>query len=199
MMERPPFDDPFDWFGAWFDEARQTGMVDPNAVSLATVDPNGLPSLRIVLLKEWDRDGFVIYTNLTSRKGREALGAGRAAMTLFWRDMGRQIRVEGTIAQVSDARADAYFATRPRDSQLGAWASHQSQPIESRQELLDEVEAIRARFADKPVTRPPHWSGLCLTPLRMELWQAGDARLHDRFVFTRPDADSDWKCQRLSP
>lgn len=199
MSQSPLFDDPFDWFDAWFKQAQATIPVDPNAVTLATVSAQGQPSARIVLLKEWDRDGFVIYTNLKSRKGQEALGAGLASLSFYWPALEQQVRIEGPIAQVSDARADAYFATRPRTSQLGAWASHQSQPLASREALLERVAALEAQYEGLPVPRPPHWSGLCLSPTRMEFWHAGEFRLHDRFVFTRSDLESPWHIERLNP
>ena len=199
MSELVPYDDPFAWFDAWLKEAEARVPIDPNAVTLATVSAQGQPSARVVLLKQWDERGFVVYTNLTSRKGQEALGQGLASLSFFWRELGRQIRVEGPVERVEDDQADAYFATRPRLSQIGAWASQQSQPLQSRQELLDRVAALEALYQDKPVPRPPHWSGLRVVPRRIEFWDAGDFRLHDRFEFLRPDARSAWTRQRLNP
>lgn len=199
MRELVLFDDPFAWFERWFDEACAQIPVDPNAVTLATVSADGQPSARIVLLKEWDRDGFVIYTNLTSRKGQEALGAAKASLSFYWPALERQVRIEGTISLVDEARADEYFASRPRLSQLGAWASSQSQPLADRQTLIARVDELNAQYKDQPVPRPPHWSGLCLTPLRMEFWQAGEFRLHDRFEFKRGGADEPWAFHRLNP
>ncbi|MEM1349283.1 MAG: pyridoxamine 5'-phosphate oxidase [Myxococcota bacterium] len=200
MNDGPLHTDPFAWFGEWLSEAEATGMVDPNACAVATVDSDGRPSARIVLLKEWDERGFVFYTNLTSRKGREALGQEVAAMTFFWRDMDRQIRIEGDVVQVSDEQADAYYATRPKGSRVGAWASNQSSPLDSRQTLMEEVAGLEAKYADTDdVPRPPHWSGLRIVPRAIEFWQAGAFRLHNRFVFTRAKERESWEVQRLNP
>jgi len=200
MNDGPLHEDPFAWFGEWLSEAEATKMIDPNACAVSTVAEDGMPSARIVLLKEWDERGFVFYTNLTSRKGREALGQEVAAMTFFWRDMGRQIRIQGDVVQVSDEQADAYYATRPKGSRVGAWASNQSSPLDSRQTLMDEVEALTAKYADTDdVPRPPHWSGIRIVPRSVEFWQAGEFRLHNRFVFTRVSEEAAWEVQRLNP
>jgi pyridoxamine 5'-phosphate oxidase len=200
MSKGPLHDDPFTWFGQWLSEAEATGMTDPNACTIATVGRDDQPSARIVLLKEWDERGFVFYTNLRSRKGREALGHGNASMSFFWRDLGRQVRIEGPVLQVPDARADAYFATRPRGSQIGAWASNQSRPLTSRAELIARTRSFEEQFEGKDVPRPKHWSGIMIVPSYFEFWQAGEFRLHDRFVFTpSPHGDVPWDIERLNP
>lgn len=191
------FTDPFEWFDAWLEAARQTGMVDPNAMCLATVRDDGMPSSRMVLLKERDARGFVFYTNLTSAKGQQLAAHPKAALCFFWRELGRQIRIEGEVEQVDNATADAYFAVRPRGSQVGAWASHQSEPLASRAELIARTEAVEAQYADTEVPRPAHWSGFRVVPTRVEFWQAGEFRLHDRFVF-EPGARG-WEATRLNP
>ncbi len=201
MANGPLYQDPFAWFGEWFSEAEEAGLDNFNGCAVSTVSAEGQPSTRIVLLKEWDEDGFVFYTNLTSRKGRQALEQGRAAMTFWWRALARQIRIEGKVVQVTDERADAYFATRSRGSQIGAWASQQSMPLERRQELLDKVARLEDEYAGREVPRPPHWSGLRIIPHRIEFWADGAYRLHDRFEFLRDpeDPDSPWTLQRLNP
>ena len=200
LSKGPLHDDPFTWFGEWLAEAEATGMTDPNACTVATVGHDDQPSARIVLLKEWDTRGFVFYTNLRSRKGREALGHGAISMSFFWRDLGRQIRIEGPVLQVPDARADAYFATRPRGSQIGAWASHQSRPLDSRDDLMARTRSFEEQYEGRDVPRPKHWSGIMLVPSRFEFWQAGEFRLHDRFVFTPSrHGDVPWDIERLNP
>jgi len=193
------FDDPIAWFAAWFADAEAAGIKEFNACCVATVGANGQPSARIVLLKEFDQEGFVFYTNLESKKGVEALEHDRAALTFYWRDLDRQIRIEGRVSRVDDARADAYFATRERGSQVGAWASEQSRPLAGRQALIDSVEGFEAKFEGGAVPRPPHWSGLLVEPTLIEFWSNGDHRLHDRFEFSREGAGAEWACVRLSP
>lgn len=191
------FEDPMEWFDQWLHEARATGMVDPNAMCLGTVGEDGMPSSRMVLLKERDEGGFVFYTNLGSQKGQQLVGHPKASLNFFWRELGRQVRVEGTVEMVTNQAADAYFATRPRGSQIGAWASHQSKPLESREELLARTETFEQKFLGQDVPRPGHWSGFRVVPTRIEIWQAGEFRLHDRFVFTRHEGA--WTIQRLNP
>lgn len=198
-LEAPLYDDPMPWFGAWLAEAKRAEIPEHNACCVSTVDADGQPSGRMVLLKEWGEEGFVFYTNLASRKGEEALHARKASMTFYWRSLGRQIRVEGPLEQVSDSQADAYFATRERGSQIGAWASHQSRPLESRATLERRVAQLEAEYEGRPIPRPPHWSGIRITPKRIEFWAAGDHRLHDRFEFVRDEVDQPWVIQRLNP
>ncbi|MEC7570799.1 MAG: pyridoxamine 5'-phosphate oxidase [Pseudomonadota bacterium] len=198
-MFEPQTDDPIVQFDSWFADAQANENNDPNAMTVATADAKGRPSARILLLKGHDADGFVFYTNLDSRKGGELRANPFVSLCFHWKSLARQVRVEGPVAPVDDAEADAYFASRARGSQIGAWASQQSHPIADRAALMQSVAEVEARFADRPVPRPPHWSGVRLTPLRMEFWHDGEFRLHDRFVFSRAYAGSAWACQRLSP
>ncbi len=193
----PLFDDPFEWFDSWFAQAEASGMRDPNAMALATCGADRQPTVRIVLLKEWDERGFVFYTNLESMKGTAIAENPRVGIDFFWRDMGRQIRIEGPTERVSDEQADAYFQSRPRGSRIGAWASHQSEPLDSRQALLDRNDELEAKFEGKEVPRPPHWSGTRILPERIEFWENGDFRLHNRWEFRR-DGD-EWRVRRLNP
>ncbi len=190
---------PFELFAEIFQQAANAGIPESNSVSLATASPDGRPSVRIVLLKGFDNSGFVFYTNLESRKGRELLANPHAALCFFWQPLGRQIRVEGAVEPVTPAEADAYFASRARGSQIGAWASAQSSELDSRQELLDRVAAIEERFKDADIPRPGHWSGFRLRPLRIEFWTAGEFRLHDRIVYERGTPDTPWQVHRLYP
>lgn len=183
--------DPFDLFEAWFKEAEAAEINDPNAMALATVDESGMPNVRTVLLKGRDKRGFVFYTNLESTKGRELAGHPKAALLFHWKSVGRQVRIRGPVEQVSDGEADAYFASRPRGSQIGAWASEQSRPAADRQTLEGRVAAREREFGDM-VPRPPHWSGLRIIPQTIEFWQNGAFRLHDRFVY-------DMKAEVLRP
>ncbi len=196
--------DPFAVFETWLDEAASSEPNDPNAASLASVDADGMPNVRIVLVKAVEASGFVFYTNLTSTKGRELLGAGKAALCFHWKTLGRQVRVRGPVAQVSDETADAYFASRPRGSRLGAWASQQSTPLETHEALRQRVAELTDQYGDDDATgqsvpRPPHWSGFRLEPKSFELWQAGEYRLHDRVSFTRNDTSTGWTSARLYP
>lgn len=182
-MKEPLTHDPMVWFDAWMREAENTGMVDPNAMCLSTVGTSGMPSSRMVLLKERTSRGFVFYTNLQSRKGRE-LAHGKAALLFYWRELGRQIRIEGRLEPVSEAVADDYFASRPRGSQVGAWASLQSEPLESKEILSARLMEVEALHGENPIPRPAHWSGTEVIAERIEFWQAGEFRLHDRFEFS---------------
>jgi pyridoxamine 5'-phosphate oxidase len=192
--------DPFGLFAAWLLEAEKSEPNDPNAMALATVDADGLPDVRMVLLKDFDEEGFVFYTNYESAKGRELIGQPKAALLFHWKSLRRQVRVRGPVEQVSAAEADAYFATRPRHSRLGAWASQQSRPLESRFALEKAVALVAARYPLGEVPRPPHWSGFRIRPQQVEFWKDGAFRLHDRVVFLResPD-DAEWRRERLYP
>ena len=192
-------DDPFALFDTWFAEAAKSEVNDPNAMALATVDADGLPDVRMVLLKGADPAGFVFYTNKESAKGTELAGNPKAAVVFHWKSLQRQVRVRGPVERVTDAEADAYFASRARDSRIGAWASQQSRPLESRFALEKAVAYHAARFAVGEVPRPPHWTGFRIRPVYMEFWQNGLFRLHDRVVFRRPAPEGDWNRQRLYP
>lgn len=191
--------DPFRQFGEWFREAEVAVPVDPNAMVLSTIGPEGRPSARVVLLKGFDSEGFVFYGNLGSRKFRELAAHPFAALNFHWKPLERQVRIEGRVAPVTEPEADAYFATRARGSQVGAWASKQSEPLGSRAELEEAARAIEAKYAGKPVPRPPFWSGFRLAPDRIEFWKAGEFRLHDREVFRRTSPTAPWTVERLYP
>lgn len=197
--EITPGKDPLDLFEAWLEEARASEINDPNAMALATVDAQGMPNVRMVLLKHADRAGFVFYTNLESAKGQELAANPRAALCFHWKSLRRQVRVRGPVEPVSAAEADAYFASRPRDSRIGAWASRQSRPLAGRFELEREVARYAARYAIGEVPRPPHWSGFRVKPQSIEFWRDRPFRLHDRLVFQRQGEEWNWTTQRLFP
>mgnify|MGYP001202229396 FL=1 len=195
-MEISAGTDPFELFQTWFDEAVTAEINDPDAIALASVNAVGMPSVRMVLLRQWSEDGFLFFTNYQSRKSGELLATGKAAFCMHWKSLRKQVRVTGQVGKATAAQSDAYFNSRGRGSQIGAWASAQSQPLGSRAELMAQVEAHDKKFPDA-VTRPPHWGGFCLVPEEIEFWADGEHRLHDRFRFTR--ADSGWDIQRLNP
>ena len=189
--------EPYALFAQWLNDATATEPNDPNALALATVDGDGLPNVRMVLLKGFDAHGFVFYTNYESNKGRELLGARKAAMCFHWKSLRRQIRVRGPVTTVPDEEADAYFASRPRGSRIGAWASAQSRPLESRFALEKAVAEYTARYAIGEIPRPRHWSGFRLEPSSIEFWHDRPFRLHDRVLFEAEGAG--WRKTRLYP
>ncbi|WP_292961217.1 pyridoxamine 5'-phosphate oxidase [Novosphingobium sp. UBA1939] len=193
-----PHADPFAIFEEWFAQARASEPNDPNAMALATATPQGVPSVRMVLLKGHGPDGFVFYTNFHSRKGGELAANPHVALLFHWKSLRRQIRVEGTITEVTAAEADAYFASRHPESRLGSAASDQSRPLDSRQTYLDRVDALRAQYPDGEVTRPAHWSGYRVKPAAIEFWQDRDHRLHERRHFVTDGADG-WTSTLLYP
>ncbi|MDD2870206.1 pyridoxamine 5'-phosphate oxidase [Neomegalonema sp.] len=195
--------DPFDLARGWLEEAAGTELNDPEAVALATVDAAGLPNVRMVLLKEIDgkgaSGGFVFFTNAESAKGEELLGQGKAAFVAHWKSLRRQVRARGLVERVSPEASDAYFRSRAYQSRIGAWASRQSRPLESREALLAEAGRFSALHPEEP-PRPPHWGGFRIRPLEIELWRDGEFRLHDRFVWRRASVEAaDWRVTRLNP
>lgn len=191
--------EPFDLFRQWFADASASEPNDPNAMALATVDPAGMPDVRMVLMKGYDAHGFVFYTNTGSAKGTQLLASRKAAIVFHWKSLHRQVRVRGPIEQVSDAEADAYFQSRPRDSRIGAWASQQSRPLESRFALEKAVAVNAAKYAVGTVPRPPHWTGFRIRPVTIEFWHDRPFRLHDRITFSRAEPNGDWTKRRLYP
>ncbi|WP_244630991.1 pyridoxamine 5'-phosphate oxidase [Aureimonas sp. ME7] len=191
-------EDPYEALAIWLREAEETEINDPTAMAVASVDEDGLPDVRMVLLKGYDERGLVFYTNFQSRKGEEILGQRKAALCMHWKSRRRQFRARGSVEVVTEAEADAYFEGRPHGSRIGAWASDQSRPLESRSVLEERVADVEARFGEA-VPRPPHWSGFRIMPTEIEFWQDGEFRLHDRFRFTRPPGGAGWDIQRLYP
>lgn len=191
-------DDPFAIARAWMTEAETTEINDPNAIALATVDEGGLPNVRMVLLKEIAADGFIFYTNYESAKGRELAETPKAALVMHWKSLRRQIRVRGHVTREDGKRADEYYASRSMKSRLGAWASKQSQPLESRSALMAEVAKVTARKGPNP-PRPEFWGGFRIAPVEIEFWADGAFRLHDRFVWRRTTVAHEWTVERLNP
>ena len=191
-------DDPFAIARAWLTEAEAQEPNDPNAIALATVDPDGMPNVRMVLLKEIEADAFVFYTNYGSAKGREIAASGKAAFVLHWKSLRRQIRVRGTVTREDGPKADAYFASRSLKSRLGAWASRQSEPLASREALMAEAARVAVTKGPNP-PRPPYWGGFRITPVEIEFWADGAFRLHDRFRWRRIDPTASWEITRLNP
>jgi pyridoxamine 5'-phosphate oxidase len=189
--------DPYELFDSWFAEAKASEINDPDAMAIASVDSAGMPSVRMVLLKEVVPEGFVFYTNYNSRKSAELLATGKASFVMHWKSLRRQVRVCGQVVQVPAEQSDSYFSSRPRGSRIGAWASDQSKPLASRQELQAAVAATEARYSDD-IPRPPHWGGFLIRPDEIEFWADGEFRLHDRFRFTK-SASGTWQAQRLYP
>jgi pyridoxamine 5'-phosphate oxidase len=189
--------DPIALFSDWLEEARTNEINDPTGMALATVDPAGLPDVRMVLLKGHDAQGFVFYTNFESAKGRELIATPKAALLFHWKSLRRQVRVRGPVGEVTPEEADAYFASRPRDSRIGAWASDQSRPLEGRFALERRVAEYALKFGVGEVPRPPHWSGFRVTPTEIEFWKDGAFRLHDRILYRR--LGEGWQTTRLYP
>jgi pyridoxamine 5'-phosphate oxidase len=192
-------DEPFGLFAVWFAEAVKSEPNDPNAMALATVDPDGLPDVRMVLLKGFDTAGFVFYSHTDSAKGQELAATPKAGLLFHWKSLRRQVRIRGTVSRVTDAEADAYFATRPKQAQIGAWASKQSQPLESRMAFEKAIALNAAKYAIGEVPRPPGWSGWRIAPQAFEFWHDRPFRLHDRITFTRAAPDAEWSKTRLYP
>jgi len=198
-------EDPIPLFANWLEAADGEEVNDPTAMALSTVGADGMPSLRMVLLKGFNDSGFVFYTNCESRKGEQIQAHPKAALLFHWKSLRRQVRIEGEVERVTDAEADAYFASRPRQSQIGAWASDQSRPLEGRFELEKRIATYAAKYAIGKVPRPPHWSGFRIVPDRIEFWQDGAFRLHDRLVYHRTGnqaggaSSTVWRTERLFP
>ena len=191
--------EPFGPFAAWMEEAKKSESRDPDAIALATVDQDGLPNVRMVLLKQWGPSGFVFYTNSESTKGQELADQPKAALVLYWKSLSRQVRIRGAVERVSDAESDAYFTSRPHGAQIGAWASRQSRPLTTRSELEAAVASYGVKYADVLVPRPSYWIGYRIVPLEIEFWAEQPFRLHDRIVFSRARPGAPWQRTRLYP
>ncbi len=189
---------PFELFDDWYSHAQASEINDPDAMALASVNAHGIPSVRIVLLKAWSADGFVFFTNYNGRKAHELLETKKAAACIHWKTLRRQVRIVGDVEKISASKSDEYFSSRARGSQIGAWASEQSQPLKTRDELSKKVAEFEEKFADKPVPRPPHWGGFIIKPVEIEFWADGAFRLHDRFKL-QPDENNHWQATRLNP
>jgi pyridoxamine 5'-phosphate oxidase len=197
LHEHEVTEDPFLQFQNWFSMALQAQLPDANAFNLATV-ANGKPSSRIVLLRNFDKDGFVFYTNYESKKGQELIANPFTAMNFFWPELEKQIRIEGIAAKVSEAQSEAYFQSRPRESQIGAWSSPQSRELQSKAQLADLVLNFSEKFKNETIQKPPFWGGFCIVPTQFEFWQGRPGRLHDRLVYTN-DGTGKWSITRLAP
>ena len=191
-------DDPVALAGQWLKEAEASEVNDPNAMALSTVDENGMPNVRVVLLKEIEAEAFVFYTNFKSQKGKELMTCGKAAFVLHWKSLRRQVRVRGMVEQIADEQADRYYNSRDLQSRIGAWASRQSEALASREALIEEVRKQEGKHGKNP-TRPPFWGGFRIRPVEIEFWADGEHRLHDRFRWTRERLENEWKINRLNP
>lgn len=198
LLESDLADDPFTQFQRWLSDVQAQNVVDWQAMSLATATRDGRPSVRVVYLRGWNERGFLFYTNYDSRKGHELADNPQAAAVLYWKELERQVRIEGPIVRASDAESDAYFASRPRESCIGAWASTQSQPLADRATLERLTAEFEAKFAGSPIPRPPNWGGFRIVPESVEFWQGGVARLHDRLIYRKQPAGA-WRIERLFP
>jgi len=191
--------DPIVQWNIWYEEAASAGVVEPNAMTVSTIDKSSAPDSRVVLARSVDTDGFVFYTNYDSAKSLQLVASPVASAVFAWLDLHRQVRVRGTVHQVSAQQSDDYFASRPRESQLGAWASPQSQVIPDRNFIEARLIEAREKFADRAVTRPDTWGGWCIVPVTIEFWQGRPSRLHDRFIYSRDKNNSQWQIERLAP
>ncbi|WP_414620999.1 pyridoxamine 5'-phosphate oxidase [Calothrix sp. CCY 0018] len=189
---------PFAQFKEWFDQALSADILEPNAMMVATTTPEGKPSARMVLLKDFDARGFVFYTNYNSDKAQELAENPQAALVFWWAELQRQVRICGRVEKVSDSESDKYFYSRPLSSRLGAWASNQSEVIENREVLEQHLEELKEKYQDREIPRPSHWGGIRVIPAEIEFWQGRSSRLHDRLIYTRME-DGSWKIERLSP
>ena len=198
LLEADVAPNPIIQFGKWWDEAVKSDILEVNAMTLATVNANGIPEARIVLLKDYDENGFIFYTNYNSQKGISLLQNPNACLVFFWKELERQVRITGTVAKLSDAASDAYFASRPLGSRIGAWASAQSQVITNRNILEEQTAALQAKYANTPIPRPPHWGGYVVQPQQIEFWQGRTSRLHDRIKYSLQKAGN-WNIERLAP
>ena len=188
---------PLDQFKVWFDEAIDNKIKDSNAISLSTLDKNGDIHSRIVLIKEIRKEGFIFYTNYESHKAKQIESHPQVGVNIFWRDLERQIRLNATVEKISETDSDNYFSKRPRDSQLGAWTSHQSEKLQNKEELMQKFKVLEEKYKDKNIPRPDFWGGYIIKPYRYEFWQGAPSRLHDRFVYEL--VDQNWSMKRLSP
>jgi len=198
LSEKRLSDNPFVVFSEWLQQAESGGVEMPEAMVLSTIDANGNPSSRMVLLRGMNERGFIFYTNYHSRKSREIERNHKVSLLFYWETLGRQVRIEGMAEKVSDEVSDGYFRTRPRENQIAAWASDQSEPVPDRETLEDRFRMMKKKFSGKPVPRPPHWGGYLVIPRRFEFWQQGEHRLHDRIVYEL-QSDGKWKRYRLYP
>ncbi|BAZ52450.1 pyridoxal 5'-phosphate synthase [Nostoc sp. NIES-4103] len=189
---------PFIQFKKWFDQALKAQLPEPNAMTLATAMPDGKPSARMVLLKDFDERGFVFFTNYNSRKGQELAENPQASLVFWWAELERQVRISGHVEKVSEIESDQYFESRPAKSRLGAWVSNQSEVIESREVLEQRMQEFQSKYENQEIPRPPHWGGLRVIPAEIEFWQGRSSRLHDRLLYTH-SIDGSWKIERLSP
>ena len=199
-LERTDLDvDPIVQWNIWYEGAASAGVAEPNAMTVSTIDKHSAPDSRVVLARSVDKNGFVFYTNYDSAKSLQLIANPVASAVFAWLDLHRQVRVRGTVQQVSEQQSDDYFASRPRESQIGAWASPQSQVIPDRNFIEARLIEVREKFGDKQISRPKTWGGWCIVPTTIEFWQGRPSRLHDRFIYTRSNSDSPWQIERLAP